>query len=53
MRLSRLGEDVSGPTRPSANVVPIRGRKPTPTDDADYSLPSIDEILGDDDGDGI
>ena len=48
----RLGEDASGPTRPSADVVPIRGRT-TPTDDADYSLPSIDEILGDDDGDGI
>jgi len=48
----RLGEDASEPSGPSANVVPIRGR-PTPTDDADYSLPSIDEILGDNDGDGI
>ena len=44
----RLGEDVSGPTGPSANVVPIRGR-PAPTDDTDYSLPTIDEILRDDD----
>lgn len=44
----RFGEDASGTIRPSAAVVPIRGR-PGPTDDADYSLPTIDEILRDDD----
>ena len=44
----RLGEEASGSTRPSADVVPIRGR-PAPTDDTDYSLPTIDEILRDDD----
>lgn len=48
----RLGQDASGPARPSAEIVPIRG-KAAPTDDTDYSLPSIDEILGDDDVDGI
>ncbi|WP_449302105.1 Mu transposase C-terminal domain-containing protein [Pseudoxanthomonas mexicana] len=44
----RLGEEASGSTRPSADVVPIRGR-PAPTDDTNYSLPTIDEILRDDD----
>jgi len=44
----RLGEDASGPTKPCADVVPIRG-KAVPTDDTDYSLPTIDEILRDGD----
>lgn len=52
METFRIGQDASGSTRPSADVVPIRG-KAAPTDDADYSLPSIDEILGDDGVDGI
>lgn len=46
----RLGEHAPGPVRTSADVVPIRG-KVMPADDIDYSSPSIDEILGDDDGD--
>ncbi|MCD9085818.1 Mu transposase C-terminal domain-containing protein [Stenotrophomonas sp. SY1] len=45
----RLGEHASGVMRPSAEVVSISGRT-MPADDIDYSAPSIDEILGDDDG---
>lgn len=48
METFRLDEGVPGPTGSSANVVPIRGR-PAPTDDTDYSLPTIDEILRDHD----
>lgn len=47
----RFGQGVSEPVRPSADVVPILGRK-APSEAKNYSLPSIDEILGDDDGDG-
>jgi len=45
----RPGQDASGPNRPSAEVVQFPGKAP-PAGKTDYSLPSLDEILGDDDG---
>lgn len=44
----RPGQPPSDPLRPSADVIPIRGRGAV-KDAPDYSLPTIDEILGDDD----
>ena len=47
----RPGQPPPNFERPSAQVVPFPGRRPA-SDGPDYSLPSIDEILGDDDDDG-
>lgn len=44
----RPGQPPDDPSRPSADVIPIRGKSAV-EDAPDYSLPTIDEILGDDD----
>lgn len=48
----RPGQPPRNSERPSAEVVPFPGKRPA-SDGPDYSLPSIDEILGDDDDDGV
>ncbi|MCR6626073.1 MAG: hypothetical protein NVV67_07345 [Pseudoxanthomonas sp.] len=45
----RPGQPSSAPERPSAEVLPFPGKASLPQ--LDYSLPSIDEILGADDDD--
>lgn len=47
----RPGKSAEDQRRPSATVVPFPG-KASSVDDVDYSMPSIDEILGNDNDDG-